>query len=511
MELYRNGTFITMERQGETFSYMLVDRGSIVELGTGNPPEGYRGASISIDLKKKSVLPGFYDSHMHLISTFLNETSILFDDAQSIDDVLQLIEIHQNRYKQPVVLGKRLSEFNLKERRLPTRHELDKVSGDFSLVISSIEFHSVLMNSCAMNHLKIPFVSEDYEKNQLNQFTGRIRNRSAFTALRKVYSLLSDEFHLTGSEKTFQKAISKGLTTLAAVEGGPLFHTKHPDLILEKKGTFPIDIELFYSTTDLKKIAARELPRAGGDLFLDGSFRSHNAALYEPYKDEPDNFGNLFFTEKELTEFIKQAHDMGLQAAVHAVGPRAIDLLLDSYEKVLREKPKADHRHRIEHFELPNPSQIARAKSLGLVLAMHPAYELFSREENNMYDTRLGKTRALLTNPFRSILDEGIVVAGCTDSDVLPLNPLLGVHAAVNHPNPESRVSPYEALEMFTIHGAFSMFQEKEKGSLKAGKKADFIVLDRNPLTADPRTMKEIKVIKTYKNGRLIYEGDLHD
>ena len=316
---------------------------------------------------------------------------------------------------------------------------------------------------------------------------------------------------MTGAEKTFQKAVSRGLTTLVAIEGGPLFHTKHPDIILENKNSFPIDVELFYSTTDLKKIAARELPRAGGDLFLDGSFRSQNAALYEPYKDEPDSLGNLFYTEEELTEFIKQAHNMDLQVAVHAVGPRAIDLLLDSYEKVLQEKPKADHRHRIEHFELPIPSQISRAKSLGLVLAMHPAYEYFFREEDNMYDTRLGQKRALLTNPFRSILDEDIVIAGCSDSDVLPLDPLLGVHAAVNHPNPRSRVSPYEALEMFTKNGAFGIFQEKEKGSLKPGKKADFIVLDKNPLTIDPRAIKDINVLQTYKNGKLIYEGDRHD
>ena len=204
--------------------------------------------------------------------------------------------------------------------------------------------------------------------------------------------------------------------------------------------------------------------------------------MFDSYKDAPDNLGNLFFTEGELKEFIKQAHSMNLQVSVHAVGPRAIDLLVNTYEKVLRGNPKKDHRHRIEHFELPDPSQIPKAKSLGLVLAMHPAYEFFFREEDNMYDTRLGKNRALLTNPFRSILDEGIIVAGCSDSDVLPLDPLLGIHAAVNHPNPQSRVSAYEALEMFTINGAYSIFQENEKGSLKPGKKTDFIVLDKNPL-----------------------------
>ena len=511
MEIYENGSIITMERQEDRFTYMLVDAGVIVELGRGNPPENLRESSVSFDLKGKTVLPGFYDSHMHLISTFLNEISIVFDDARSIDDVLQLIEMYQGKYDRPVVLGKRLSEFHLKERRLPTRHELDKVSGDFPLVISSIEFHSVLMNSCAMNQFKIPFLSKDYEKNHFNQFTGCIRNGSAFLALRKVYSLLNDETHLAGAGKTFQRAVGKGLTTLVAVEGGPLFHTRHPDMILANKDRFPIDVELFYSTTDLKKIAVRELPRAGGDLFLDGSFRSRNAALYEPYRDQPENSGNLFFTENELIEFIRQAHDMDLQIAVHTVGPRAIELLLDCYERILLEKPKPDHRHRIEHFELPNQSQITRAKSLGLVLAMHPAYEHFFREDGNMYDVRLGKERSLLTNPFRLILDAGIVIAGCSDSDVLPLDPLLGVHSAVNHSNPQYRITPYEALEMFTINGAYSVFQEKEKGSLKPGKQADFIVLDQNPLTSDPHTIKDTKVLQTYKRGKLIYEGERHD
>lgn len=502
-----NGNIITMQRSGEIFSSMSIEGDQIKALGHDlvySEPEN--GIEV-VDLQGKTVLPGFYDSHLHLISTFLNEISINFKDASSIKDVLELIDAWPHKTQYPIVIGKRLSEFTIKERRLPTRIELDRVSKDFPVVISSIEFHTVLMNSFALNQFKIPFVSQGFEKDEKRNFTGILRNRVAFIALKKVYELLEEKHYLLGANQTFKEAIQKGVTTMVAVEGGPLFHTSHSEILLHHKDNFPIDIELFYSTTNLKNVLKHNLPRVGGDLFLDGSFRSYNAALYEPYSDTQDNYGTLFFTDNELIEFIEQAHDLDLQVAVHAVGPRAIESLLNAYETVLKKKPKADHRHRIEHFELPLPQHIERAKSLGIILAMHPTYEYFFREEGMMYDTRLGKKRASMTNPFKQIVDEGIRIAGCSDSDVMPIDPLLGVHSAVNHPNPDSRITPYKALEMYTINGAYGVFQDQLKGSLQVGKKADFVILDQNPLTIDHSKIKDIKVCSTFKNGRCLFGG----
>lgn len=507
MTLFLNANIITMQRPGETFSSMRIEGDQITALGHDLTCDEKETGTDIVNLQGRTVLPGFYDSHLHLISTFLNEISINFENASSIQEVLDLINTwpHKNRY--PIVIGKRLSEFSLKERRLPTRVELDSVSKDFPVVISSIEFHTVLMNSFALDQFKIPFVNQGFEKDENKSFTGTLRNRVAFMALKKVYALLEEKHYLSGADQTFKKAIQKGVTTMVAVEGGPLFHTRHPEILLKHKDNFPIDIELFYSTTDLKKVLKHNLPRVGGDLFLDGSFRSHNAALYEPYSDTQNNCGTLFYTDNELIEFIEHSHALDLQVAVHAVGPRAIESLLNAYEAVLKKKPKTDHRHRIEHFEMPLPQHIERAKSLGLVLAMHPTYEYFFREEGMMYDTRLGKKRALMTNPFRQIIDAGIKIAGCSDSDVMPIDPMLGVHSAVNHPNPDSRITPYEALEMYTINGAYGIFQEHMKGSLQIGKKADFVVLDQNPLTIDHSKIKDIKVCCTFKNGRCLFGG----
>ena len=507
MTLFVNANIITMQRSGEIFNSMCIEGDQITALGNDLIYSEQQTSTEIVDLKGKTVLPGFYDSHLHLISTFLNEISINFEEASSILNVLELIDAWPHKTQRPIVIGKRLSEFTIKEHRLPTRIELDRVSKDFPVVISSIEFHTVLMNSFALNQFKVPFVNQGFEKDENKKFTGTLRNRVAFMALKKVYELLEDKDYLSGADQTFKEAIQKGVTTMVAVEGGPLFHTRHSEILLKHKDNFPIDVELFYSTTNLKNVLKHNLPRVGGDVFLDGSFRSHNAALYEPYSDTQNNYGTLFFTDMELIEFIEQAHDLDLQVAVHAVGPRAIECLLNAFATVLTQKPKADHRHRIEHFELPLPQHIERAKSLGIVLAMHPTYEYFFREDGMMYDTRLGKNRASMTNPFRQIVDANIRIAGCSDSDIMPIDPLLGVHSAVNHPNPDSRITPYEALEMYTINGAYGIFQDHLKGSLQIGKKADFVILNQNPLTVDPSKIKDIKVCSTYKNGRCLFGG----
>lgn len=509
MTLFVNGNIITMQRFGETFSSMCVEGNKIVSLGHEDINNIQNKNTKVINLHGKTIVPGFYDSHLHLISTFLNENSINFSEVSSIQDVLDLIKEWPHKNLFPIVIGKRLSEFTIKEGRLPTRIELDSVSKDFPIVISSIEFHTVLMNSFALNQLKIPFINQGYEKDNNSSFTGILKNRAAFMALRKVYDLIQDKEYLLGASQTFNKALQNGVTTMVAVEGGSLFHPRHPKILLEHKKEFPIDVEVFYSTTDLKEVLKLNLPRIGGDIFLDGSFRAHNAALYEHYSDTKDNCGTLFFSESELIEFIEQAHDLDLQVSIHAVGPRALDLLLNAFEKVLKDKPETDHRHRIEHFELPLPEQIQRAKALGLVLAMHPTYEYFFREEGMMYDTRLGKERSAMTNPFRQILNSGIKVAGCSDSDIMPINPLLGIHSAVNHPNINSRITPYEALEMYTINGAYAIFQDKEKGSLKVGKNADFVILDQNPLTIDASKIKDIKICNTFKNGNNLFGGNI--
>lgn len=509
MELFTNASVLTMaESTPSVGRNVLVDRGRVVAVGGGNL---LTVDAVRHDLGGRWVVPGFIDSHVHLMSTFLAVNALILDRATSVNDVLERLREYAETHDQQIIFGRRLSEFSLAERRLPTRAELDWVVPDRPVVLNSVEFHTLVLNSAAFDLVGVPLTRAGFEKDPAGHFTGTLRGTAAALTIKRIYALMGDDVIMAGRDATMAAALARGVTTLMAVEGGAMFERRHAELVAEQRHSFPIDVELFYSVTDVREALRLGLPRIGGDVFLDGSFRSHNAALDEPYRDRPGDRGSLHFSRTELTEFVEDAHVLGLQVAIHAVGPRAIERTLDAYASVLARHPAGDHRHRIEHFELPRPEQIDRAAELGIVLAVHPLYEHFYREPGDMYDVRLGPERALRTNPLRQLLDAGVPLAGCSDSDVLPLDPLLGMHAAVNHRNPASRITPYEALRLFTSGSAFGMFAERQKGVLAPGRAADFVVLGDDPLACAPERLKDVPVLATYKDGRRLYAADEFD
>ena len=504
-----NGKIVTLNKNNSIAESLLIEDNLIKDINMNMeliPPSC--NDYIFIDLKGRTVLPGFYDSHIHLVSTFLSYNSINLNEVKSIEDIQSLIQ--KKARENPgssLIYGGGISSFKLKETRYPTKLEIDKIAPNIPVVLASVEYHTVILNSCAMRLFKIPFTTDFFEKDSNGSFTGVLKNRASALARKKMFQLISEEDYSIGIKPTFDKLIQKGVTTVIAVEGGHQVDDRHINLIMKNKNKFPIDVEVFCSTTNLRKITQYNFSRVGGDILLDGSFRSKNAALFEGYENDKENKGKLFFSKEELIEFIRQANGRGLQVSIHAVGTRAIDLLLNAYEEALSEFPRRDHRHRIEHFELPTYEQIQKAAKLNLVLAMHPNYEYFFREENEMYINHLGRERSKLTNPFRAILDSGIIIAGCSDSDAMPIDPMLSIHSCVNHPNPDSRITPLEAIKMHTYNGAYSIFEENKKGSIEINKIADLIVLDKDPLTVSKHTIKDIEVLLTIKNGKVLYNN----
>lgn len=507
----KNGVIIQMNATSSIQEAVAIKNGKILAVSSNQEIKKYISTNTKvIDLNGKTVVPGFIDSHVHLMPTCINELAINFEAARSVRDILDLIKERRDQsLPKEVIWGIRLDEFKLDKRILPTKNDIDKVAPNQPVFISSIDFHIVTVNSYALNKINLPFTVNGIEKDTNGFLTGRLYHNASNMARKKMYEMISDEAQSKGLQITMKKVIQKGVTSLVAMEGGSLFHDRHAEFLLEEKSKLPIDIIVFYQTTDINKVLAYNLPRFGGDVFLDGSFRSSNAALYEPYSDDEKNVGTMYFTQEEMDAFILEAHEKKLQIAIHAVGARAIDRLLNSYEKALVKCPRMDHRHRIEHFELPTIGQIERAKKLGIILSMQPTYEYFFREPNGMYQVRLGTERSLQTDPFRKILDLGIVVVGGSDSDVMPIDPMLGIHAAVNHPNAASRITPYEALKMYTVNAAIGVFEDNIKGTIEENKLADIVVLEDNPLNSKMDSIKDIKVVYTIKNGRILYDSIL--
>ena len=214
-------------------------------------------------------------------------------------------------------------------------------------------------------------------------------------------------------------------------------------------------------------------------------------------------------TQEELDNKVFEVHEAGFQLAPHANGDRAIDMLLDSYEKALNRLPRENHRHRIEHCTVVTPGILRRIKKLGLVVVPHSyIYQLLSGDKMKAFGSRISMMFA-----HRSFLDYGIPVAGNSDNPD-PLDPLLGIQTMVTRKTkdgevlgPEQRISAEEAIRIYTLGGAYASFEENMKGSIEVGKLADFVVLSNDPTKVSADTIKDIKVEKTIIGGKIVYEG----
>lgn len=238
-------------------------------------------------------------------------------------------------------------------------------------------------------------------------------------------------------------------------------------------------------------------------VLVDGSLGGHTAALNEPYSDKDDTRGMMLYTQRKLNKIVLKAHRAGLQLAVHAIGDRAVAAVLNAFEKALKRLPKKDHRHRIEHCSVLNPRLIKRMKRLRVIASVQPHF-LFS---DFWVTKRLGEERARWVYPFGTLLQEGIVVAAGSDCPVEPIDPLLGMWAAVTRRDSRGEeVSPEEVLKMYTLNAAYASFDEGNRGSIEIGKFADLMILSDEPCDVPSWKIKEISVEMVIVDGKIIYE-----
>ncbi|MDD4504152.1 MAG: amidohydrolase [Clostridiaceae bacterium] len=505
--LLYNGTILTIDDNNTVVNWIAAKDGKIIDLGCGSGYNQYLKTTCeAVDLMGKTVLPGFYDSHVNLVQTGLNLLSLNLSDVRCMDELFSLIRHKASQIPEgETIRGIGFDELKLIEKKMPTRYELDRCAPNNPVWISRVDYHTSIVNSLALHMLNLPFNLEGIVRDGRSLPNGQLTGRASALVRSHMLDRTPEAEISKGVHKALDIAIEKGITSINAVEGGFTFHDKHAEFMLENKNSFPIDITLFYQTVDIEKIISKGLKRIGGTIFLDGTFGSRTAALAKPYSDDSSKSGTLYFNQEELNSFILDAHMNDLQIAVHAIGSRAIEQALTAYEYAQFIYPRKDPRHRIEHFELPLDEHIQRAKSLGIVASVQPTYEYLWGGTGKMYETRLGEARRKHTNPFNKYIKAGLIVAGGSDSDLTPMNPLLGIYSAVNHPNDEYSISIHDAIKLFTINGAKAVFEEETKGSIEKGKFADMVIIDINPLEIAPSKINEISVVATIKEGNILF------
>jgi hypothetical protein len=265
--------------------------------------------------------------------------------------------------------------------------------------------------------------------------------------------------------------------------------------------------------TDREGKGDRWVSTGGVKAFVDGSLGSHTAAFIDPYTDLPTDSGLFVNSEEDLYNWVSNADKSGLQVAIHAIGDRAINVLLNIYERVEKENGERDRRFRIEHAQHISPGDIARFAQLNVIASMQPYHAI---DDGRWAEEYIGPERSKTTYAFRSLLDAKATVAFGSDWPVAPATPLEGIYGAVTrrtlddqNPDgwvPEQKISVEEALRAYTKDAAYASFEEEFKGTLEPGKLADFVILDHDITTADPVTIRDIKVLQTYVGGKKVFD-----
>ena len=508
-----NGEFITMDSSAPFAQAVAVRKDKIVAVGTASEIQGLIGKETkTIDLKRKTVVPGFTDSHAHVMWLGYQSSELDLRHVSSIESIQrQLREKAKATEKGKWIFGRGWDQDFLKEKRYPTRWDLDKVVPDNPVFIVRVCGHVGVANSKA---LKIAGIDQKTAES-LGDCVGRDPGTGELTGLfkEKAVDLIKGVPKPSRNElqKACKIALSEaakfGLTTVTCITDSP--SEVYALEKLAEQGRLPLRVYAMVPIDSLRKFKDRKvddpyLKVKCVKMFADGSLGARTAALAEPYADEPSETGMLYYTPEQQRGLVEEADSSGFQIATHVIGDKAVEQTVQAFEDALGKERVTKHRHRLEHASVLSPSLIKRIKSLGLLATIQPHFVV----SDFWIIKRLGPERARWTYAFRSLIDNGVPVAASSDAPVEQLSPLLGVWAAVTRErSPEERLSVMEALRAYTLGGAYFSFDEKIKGSIEVGKYADLTVLSHNPLRIRPDKIKNIKVEMTIVGGRVVYSA----
>ena len=505
------GNIRTMDKNTPSAEVLGIRKGKVVFCGSRRAAVRLR-ARHTLDLRGKTILPGFIDTHVHVIPAGIFMNGADLSGCGTIAEVLAALR--ENAAKtapKDWIIGAYFQDKLIKEKRFPTKAELDTVSADRPLVLCHNDLHPIAFNTKALSLLKVDPQKPGVILDEKGEMTGQVEDPGCVDMLGDILAKLGIAGILDGIFMVDDYAAAHGVTTV--------FGKDVLDILTLRgiaKDLFKIEfIPMWYSDgcRDLKSLDRFLKNRAFARracvcAFADGAFDGHSAALSEPYTDRPDTKGILNFTDEEMYAFTMRAHKAGAQVSFHAIGDAAIDQVLRVYERVLAECPKEDHRLRIEHFEEPTKEAIGKAARLRVALSMQPLLiEVCERMDFSGYEGFIGD-RVRRCSPYRSVLDAGLLVGGGTDFPVTPMDVLHGARIAMTHPVESERITLSEYLEMNTSEAAKLGFLENRKGRLAFGTDADFIVLDRYPFVAAAEELDDIRIEKTFRGGRLIYDAD---
>ncbi|MFC0272860.1 amidohydrolase [Metabacillus herbersteinensis] len=529
--VFINGEVVTIDDHNRVVEGVAVKENRIIAVGTNQEVKEYISDETDIiDLDGQSLLPGFIDAHLHLTiyGTNLLGVSCISPHIQSLQDLFA--DLRKKTQETPKGHWIRASGFNEKkmiENRFPTKQDLDEISTDHPIVIIRTCNHTSIANSKALEIAHITERTVDpeggiIERDQEGNLSGKLIE-NAHMKLFEFACYTEDELR-KGMKLASEEIIQAGITSVHDA-GGYGNGSDTLRIMQQAVKSNDIKVRVFAIVGSLtnshefvqKMLEAGTISGLGDErfrigpakVFTDGSSVGPTIATREPYSHNCNDFGITYYSQDELNRILGEAHKKGFQITAHAQGDRAIEMLLNCIENALTKDPREDHRHRIEHAGIASPDLQKRMKKLGIVITPNP---VFMYVNGDKYLEYYGD-RVNVMYPARDYIDQGIIAAFGSDAPVTFLDPLLGIHAAVNRESAQGQsvgkkqcVKIMEAIRAYTWNGAYASFEEKIKGSIEVGKLADLVVLNDRILKVDKTRIKNVKVQLTMVDGEVLYD-----
>ncbi|MCU1290546.1 MAG: nfdA 3 [Acidobacteria bacterium] len=521
-----NAKVRTMDAAKPQAEAVAVMGNKIVAVGSNAEIRALAGTRTkTIDAKGKTVLPGFNDAHVHFLEGGFQLSSVDLRDAKTPQEFVERIKNFAAKLpKGRWILGGKWDHENWTPNNLPTKELIDAATPDNPVFIDRLDGHMALANSLALKLAGVDKNTKEVEGGLIVRDAGGnptgVLKDAAMGYVNKVIPGFSFEQKLEAAIAATEYAASLGVTSVQDMSAGNEVGV-YQELLRQGKlktriyAVSPLSDFVRWERTGIHFAFGDAMLRVGGlKGYSDGSLGSTTAWFFEPYLDAPNTTGLPSDEIPKMYENVKGADKSGLQVMVHAIGDKANDTMLSTFERVAKENGERDRRFRIEHAQHLRIDDLKRFGALKIVASMQPFH---LADDGRWAHKRLDEKRLKGTYAFRTILDSGGALAFGTDWAVAPLNPLLGVHAAVTrqtldgkNPNgwiPEQKISLEETLRAYTAGSAYAEFQENVKGTISTGKLADLIILSDDIFTINPNEINKTKVLLTIGDGKVIYES----
>lgn len=499
MKVYQ-GNVLSVNSKNEVFRFLVEDKGKILFVGD-ELPEEYRCCEI-VALGQRALIPTFCDTHQHFASFALFNAGLNVMAAKSNTEILEMASHFYQRSHAKTLIAFGASPYSVEERRLVSREELDRVCPDKPFFMVKYDGHACVVNTVLLRQI------EDKCKGLRGYHpdSGEMNQEAFFavsdhiTASIPVPELIHDMMLAVN----YEASMGIGMVHSVSGVGFPKDLDIHMETWFARGLSSGFQLRVFPQKFDAEKAVKFKLGRVGGcfQCALDGCFGSTDAALLSPYANDNSNSGVLYYTDEQVTKFCKAANRAGMQIELHAIGDRAFAQAAAALKAALDDYPRDDHRHGIIHACLTTEESRKICADYHIQLPMQVSFDNWRQEPAEYTERILGRERNTALNPVRTMKDLGCTIGFGSDGPCTDPNPIVWLYKAVNHSNPNERVSIQDALRMSTYNGYWISFDEQERGSLETGKVADMVILSHNPYKLAPEELMKLRVEQTILRGK---------